>query len=90
MQICGQRTGQEVGDDDTFLTLPYLVLNPNSHIFASLFIFYPDHAVLSGIALYVFHTFLFLLNIPNFKLFLYIQMPVLNFLLYWKKEKKNV
>lgn len=80
MQSCGQRTVQELGDDATFLSLPYLVLNPNSHIFAFLLIFYPGHAVPSGTAPDVFPTIL--LNIPSFKLFLYIQMPVLNFLLY--------
>lgn len=70
MQSCGQRT---VGDDATFLPLPHLVLNSNSHIFVSFLIFCPGHAVPSGIALFVFHTFLFLLNIPNFKQFIYIQ-----------------
>lgn len=91
------------GDDDTkswsgncvgiercrTFAIPYLVLNPNSHIFTSL-IFYLDHAVPPRTKLYVFRMFIFLLNIPNFKFFLYILMPLLNFILHWhfKGEKK--
>lgn len=67
-------------DDATLLPLPYLVLNPNSHIFAS-WIFYPGHAVPSKTTLYVFHMFMFLLNVPNPTLLLYILMSLLNFLI---------
>lgn len=78
----GQRTIQDFRDDATFLPLLCLVHNCNSRILSSFLIFYPSHAVHSGIELYVLITILFLLNIPNFKLFPHIQMPVLNFKLY--------
>lgn len=84
MQSCGQGIVWELRDDAAFLPLPYLVLNPNSHVFASLILKnYGGHAVPPRTTLYVFHMFMFLLNIPDFKLSLYI--------LYWhfKGEKKN-
>lgn len=58
-----------IRDDATLLPLPCLVLNPNAHILASL-IFYPGHAVLSRTTLFVFHMFMFLLNMhPPFQTF---------------------